>query len=68
MTTQLSGIASTGIKILPPDRQLLNAQIKLTEVWKAVIIDNYPLSIKEAPKHLSTRESRSIDRVPYFYP
>ena len=38
----------------------INAQIKLTELWKYNNIQNYPLNIKEASKKLSTRESRSI--------
>ena len=31
----------------------INAQIKLTEIWKYNNIENYPLNIKEAPKSLS---------------
>ena len=42
-----------------PSVNQLNAQIKITEIWKAVHVENYPIEVKKYKLEREERVSRS---------
>ena len=42
-----------------PSVNQLNAQIKTTEIWKAVHVENYPIEVKKYKLEREERVSRS---------